>query len=64
MFYRFKSVRIQTGKDIHAYNTRQRPQHRRTSHKLELTVNLPQNIDPKLFIHKQIVSKITTKTNS
>ncbi len=35
--------------DVHSYDTRHRAQHRQTSHRLEVTANLPVNIGPKLF---------------
>ncbi len=34
---------------MHTYNTRHRHTHRQTSHRLELTAGLPENMGPKLF---------------
>lgn len=48
LFYKFKSTEI-AGINIHNYNTRQRGQHRQTSHRLEVASWLPQNMGPKLF---------------
>lgn len=42
---------IQTGTDTRLYSTRQRHQHRQTSHRLELASSVPQNIGPTLIIN-------------
>ena len=60
-FYKLKFVSFQTGTNTHIYNTRQRDQHRQTSHRLGIAASLPQNIGPKLF--NKIPNEIKLQTN-
>jgi hypothetical protein len=48
MFHKFKINFIQTGADLHDYNTRNK-NHRQTLHRIDISASLPQNLGPKLF---------------
>lgn len=47
--YKLKCASILTGKDLHTHSTRQRHQRRQTSHRLQISAALPQNVEPTLF---------------
>jgi hypothetical protein len=43
-------LQVEIGADLHNYNTRNKNQHRQTSHRIDISASLPQNLGPKLFI--------------